>query len=337
MRFWVLRLSGLFAAAAGLACGQSTVTTYTPDLLNGGSLVKSAASSSDHTQTQITQSLNGVQVPLDQREERVLRSDASGSLTETTVKRYNFDGTYASTERIVTETRKSPNGSSSVIATTYRSDVNGSNQLVERRTEDTQVAGKTTTVNTTVEQPGMSGNFEAVEKRSAVTEDLSQGKEKMSSTTESIYRGNSSSGLREAVHKVTIQTQKDHQTIEDTTDYERSTPDGALEFQERRVSTTTTTPGGAQSTIVDVYAPAADGIVQSPGAPPQLKQQQILTRVQNADGTVVDTVSVREPNVSDPARLGAPREITRTVCTGKCGGPPVVPAEGPSNDPTVRR
>lgn len=304
--------------------------------MNGGNIVKSASTSSDHTQTQITQSLNGVQVPLDQREERVIRSDSTGSLTEVTVKRYNFDGTYASTEKIVTETHKNPNGGSTVVTTTYRTDVNGSPQLAERRSEDTQVAGKTTSVSTVIEQPGLDGNFQAVEKRSEVTVDLSQGKEKKSSTTESVYRGDAGVGFHEAVRKVTTETQRDDQTVEDTVDYEPATADGALQFQERRISTTTTTPGGSQSTIVDVYAPAADGIVQSSDQPPQLKQQQIITRVQAPDGSVIDTFSIREPNVSDPTKLGAPRQITQTVCTGNCGGPPVVPAQGPPNDPTVR-
>ncbi len=313
------------ATGAALACGQSTITTYTPDLMNGGNMVNSATASSDHTQTQVTQSLNGVQVPLDQREQHVIRSDANGSVIETLVKRYNFDGTYASTERIVEETRKNPNGGSTVVTTTYRTDLDGSSQLAERRTEDTQVSGKTTMVNTVIDQPTLGGNLQTVEKRSDVTQDLSQGKERKSSTTESIYRGDPGVGFHEAVRKVTTETQKGDQTIEDTTDYEPATPDGALQLQGRRVSSTTTTPGGSQSTIVNVYAPAADGIVQSSDQPPQLKQQQIITRVQNPDGSVVDTFSVREPNVSDPTKLGAPREITQTVCTGKCGSAPQAP------------
>jgi len=51
---------------------------------------------------------------------------------------------------------------------------------------------------------------------------------------------------------------------------------------------------------------------------------------------VVDTFSVREPNISDPTSLGAVREITKTVCTGNCGGPPVTPAEAPANDPAAK-
>lgn len=341
MRLFVLLAGALFAGAAGCLClGQSTVTTYTPDLANGGYAVSSASSSSDHTQTQITQSLNGGQVPLEQHEQRVIRSDSTGSVIESIVRRYDPDGQFASTERTLTETHTHPDGSSTVQSTTFRADVNGTEQPVERRTVDTQVAGKTTTNNTVIEQPGQSGSLEPVEKQAEVTEDLSQGTQKKSSTTESIYRANPGEGFREAVRKVTTETQSDDQTVNDVTDYEPGTTAGSLEFQERRVSTTTTAPNGSQSTIVNVYAPSVDGVVQSSDQPPQLKQQQIITRIKNPDGSVVDTLSVREPNLSDPTRLGDARQITQTVCTGNCGGPPTAPpaapAQAPANDPAAK-
>ncbi len=309
--------------------GQSTTTTYTPDLANGGQTVLSASTSSDHTQSQITQSLNGRQVPLEQHQERVIRSDANSSVTESIVRRSDPTGQFVSSERTVTETHKNPDGSSTVQATTYRSDINGGDQLAERRTTETHIAGKTTTVDTAIDQPGTDGGLQTVEKRSDVTLDLSQGTEKKSSTTESIYRALPGQSFHEAVRKVTTQTTSGDKTVEDTADYEPGATVGDLQFQERRVSTTTKTPSGGQATIVDVYAPAADGVVQSSDEKPQLKQEQIITRVQNPDGSVVDTLSVRESNLSHPTELGAAREITRTVCTGNCGVAPAAPAPAP--------
>jgi hypothetical protein len=331
-----VRLFVLLLAGPAFAFAQSTVTTYTPDLANGGQTVLSASTSSDHTQTQITQSLNGRQVPLEQHQERVIRSDANGSVTESIVRRADPTGQFFTTERTVTETRKNPDGSSTAQATTYRSDINGGDQLAERRTTGTHVSGKTTTVTIAIDQLGADGSLQTVEKRSDVTQDLSQGTEKKSSTTESIYRALPGESFHEAVRKVTTQTTSGDKTVEDTADYEPGAAAGDLQFQERRVSTTSKTPSGSQATIVDVYAPAADGVVQSSDDKPQLKQEQIITRVQNPDGSVVDTFSVREPNISNPTQLGAAREITRTVCTGNCGAPPAVPAEAPANDPTAK-
>ena len=326
-----MRLSVLLAtAAASLALAQSTVTTYTADLANGGFAVSSATTSTDHTQAQVAPSINGTQVPLEQHQERIIRSDANSSVTESIVRRSDPTGQFVSTERTVTEVRKNPDGSTAAVSTVYRSDINSTELLAERRTTETRVAGSTTNVNTVVERPGLNGSFQTVEKRADVTQDLTQGTDKKTTTTESVYRGSPEEGFHEALRKVTTDTLSGGQTVEDTTSYELGDTAGSLQFQERRVSTTKTTPGGAQSTIVDVYAPSADGIVQSPDAKPQLKQQQIITREQNPDGSVVDTFSVREPNVSDPTNLGAVRQITKTVCTGNCGTAPAAPAPAPA-------
>jgi hypothetical protein len=319
---------------------QSTVTTYTADIPNGGFAVSSTTSSSDHTQAQLTQSINSTQVPLEQHQERVISSDANGSVIESIIRRSDPTGQFVTTERTVTETRKKGDGSSTTLATTYRSDINGTQLPAERRVTDTRVAGSTTTVNTVIDRPSVNGSFETVEKRAEVTQDLTQGTEKKRTTTESVYRGSPDEGFREAVRKVSNQTVSAGQTVEDTTEYEPGENSGSLQFQQRRVSTTTIARDGAQSTIVDVYAPSADGIVQSQGAQPQLKQEQVITRVKNPDGSTVDTFSVREPNVSDPTHLGDLRQITKTVCTGNCGSTPAAPSpappEGTANDPTAK-
>jgi hypothetical protein len=321
----LLVLAGVWLAAYP-AAAQSTVTTYTPDLANGGETVLSTSSSSDHTQTQVTQSLNGQQVPLERHESRVISTDANGSVTETIVHRYDPNGQLISTERTVTDQRKTAGGGSTVRSTTYRSDINGSEQPAERSTIETRVSGATTTVDTVVDRPNASGSFQPVEKRVDVT----QGTDKKSTTTESIYRADSNDGFREAAHKVINTTQAGGRTVVDTTDYEPGVTNGSLQFQERRVATTTSTPGGNQTTQIDVYAPAAYGQIQSADESPRLLQQQIVTSVKKPDGSVVETLSVRDSSVSDPNRLGDLRQVTQTLCTGKCdGGAPAPAAPAP--------
>ncbi len=319
-----MRAFVLAAVCSAIACGQSTTTTYTADYANGGFAVSSSSSSSDHTQTQTAQSLNGGSVPLEQHEERVIRSDANGSVTESTVKRYDPTGQVISTQRTVTEVQKTPNGSTSQ-STIYQTDLNGQEQVTERDTTDTRISGQTTTVNTNIDRLSLGGTFETVEKRSAVTQAETPGNEKKSTSTESIYRGDPAGGYREAERKVTTITTGAGKATTDTTDYEPGSINGELQFQERRVSTTSTAANGDQSTIVDVYAASADGTVRDSDRPPQIKQEQIITRTKNADGSVVDTFGVREPSVSDPTILGDVRPITRTVCTGKCGEAPATP------------
>jgi len=314
----------LALTAAPLAFAQSTTTTYTTDLLNGGQSVTSVSASTDHTQSQIVQSINGRDVPLEQRQEKLIRQDENGSVTESIVKRYDGTGQLASTERVVTETRKRPDGGSSTRSTIYRSDINGQEQLAERRAVDTAVSGLTTTTNTVVDQPSINGTFQTVEKRAEVM--TTSADKKSSTTTESIYRNGSDGGFREASRRVTTQVEKANQTVVDTTDYEPGVNAGALQFQERRISTEVSAPDGSHATTVDIYAPSADGHVQDADARPQLKQQQFITRVAGPSG-VIETFSIREPSVSEANHLGPLRQINQVVCTGNCAtGAPVVEA-----------
>ncbi len=326
MRLYILAL-----AAAAFAPAQSTTTTYTADLLNGGFTPSTASSSSEHTQTQVTQSLNGREVPLEKHEERVLSRAADGTVTsETIVRKYDPTGQLATTERTVTEQRSTPGGGSIVNSTIYRSDVNGDEKPAERRTVNTRVSGSTTTVNTLVDRPGLDGSFQTSEKRTQLTNVTESSAAKKSTTTESVYRGNPSDGFNEVERKVITETQSGNQTVVNTTLYQPNGDVGSLKFQEQRVATTVTAPDGSQSIQVDVYAPSADGHVRSADAPPQLKQQQIITHEKRPDGSYADVFSIREPSVSDATRLGPPRIVTETVCTGKCDGTPAPAPAAPA-------
>jgi len=301
--------------------------------MNGGFIPLTTSSSADHSQAQITQSINGSQVPLEKHEERVLSRAADGTVTtEQIVRKYDPTGQLASTERIVTEQRSTPGGGSIVNATTYRSNINGDEQPVERRSVDTSVSGSTTAVNTVVDRPSLDGSFQTTEKRSEVTE----GTDASKTTTDSVYRGNPSDGFTEAERKVTTQINSGSQTVVTTTLYQPGGAAGALQFQEQRVATVVAAPDGSQTTRVDVYAPSADGHVQDADAPPQLKQEQIITQEKRADGSVAQTFSVREPSVSDATHLGDLRKITETVCSGDCGVSAAAPVRAPVPDPAAK-
>jgi hypothetical protein len=316
-------------AAAALGFAQSSTSTYTPDLLNGGVIPLTTSDSSEHTQAQITQSLNGRQVPLEQHEERVIRHDANGTVTETIVRKYSPAGDLVSTDRTVTEQHSTPGGGSTAESTTYRTDVNGDQQPIERRTVETHVSGSTTAVNTVVARPNLDGTFQTAEKRSQVTE----GTDAKKTTTDSVYRRDANDGFAEAERKVTTETHSGEKTVVNTTDYEPGSVAGALQFQEQRVATTITAPNGSKTTRVDIYAPAADGNVQAEGAAPQLRQEQIITHEKGADGSVKEIFSIREPSVSDATHLGPPRTITETVCTGKCD---TAPLQAAPTDPAAK-
>ena len=51
----------------------------------------------------------------------------------------------------------------------------------------------------------------------------------------------------------------------------------------------------------------------------KLYEQQVIEQKTGPGNSVVETVSVRRPTVSDPNTLGPSRQISETVCKGKCG------------------
>src|SRR5579863_2597966 len=148
---------------AALAMPQSSTTTYMKDL-NGNRVDVQSFSSNDGEHTELFQSINGRQVPLEQSVDRVVSQDASGKVTERIVKKFNQEGQLISTDRVMIEENKLPGGSSTVRETTYRSDVNGSFLEAERKTIETRVNGSTTTASTVIDRPTLNGSLETVEK-----------------------------------------------------------------------------------------------------------------------------------------------------------------------------
>ncbi len=291
---------------------QSTTTTFMKDL-NGSRVQGQSFSSADGEHTERFQSINGRQVPLEDTVDRVIREDANGKTTERIVRKFDRDGKLASTERIVTEETKQPGGGSSVRSTTYRSDVNGAMREAERQATETRVQGSQTTANTTIDQPTLNGSFQTVEKRSEVTD----GPADHLSSTESVYRRDGSGGFQEALRYVTTTTKSGDVTTESRANYEPGV-NGQLQLASQSDSTTTKRPDGTEVTQTNLFAHTVAGRLQESSAPMRIQEQQIIERRANPDGSVVETLSVRRPSISDPNRLGDLQKLGETVCKGKC-------------------
>jgi hypothetical protein len=257
--------------------------------------------------------MNGRQVPLEQVINHVVRDDAGGKITERIVRRFTPTGQLASTERVLVEESKLPGGATSVRETTYRSDVNGGSHEAERRTIQTSVQGSTTTANTTVDRPSLSGPFETVEKRTEVT----QGSPASQQSTESVYRRDGAGGFQEALRYVKTSSKVNDTTTETTANYEPGVT-GQLQLASQSESTTTKQPDGKEVIQTNLFAHTVVGQIQAENAPMRVKEQQLVERRTNPDGSVVETLSVRRPSMADPGRLGDLQKISETVCKGKC-------------------
>jgi hypothetical protein len=295
-----------------VAYPQSVTNTFSTNI-NGTRVEAPSQASGDGERTERFQSINGRQVPLEQTVDRVVREDANGKVTERILRKFNPNGQLASTERVLIEESKLPGGGSSVRETTYRSDVNGGSQEAQRQTIETHVNGSTTTASTVIDRPTLNGSFETVEKRSEVTE----GPAANQRTTESVYRRDGAGGFQEALRNVKTSSTANNTTTETTANYEPGVT-GQLQLASQSESTSTKRPDGSEVIQTNLYAHTVTGRLQENNAPMRVKEQQIVERRVNPDGSVVETLSVRRPSISDPNRLGELQKLSETVCKGKC-------------------
>lgn len=295
---------------AGLVAAQSTTVLLTPDL-NGRSVESAIYSANNGDRTELNQSINGRLVPLQKSETRTLSESASGKTTETIIRKYDATGQLTSTERVVVETQKRPNGAV-VNATTFRSDINGQMRESERRTIETQAQGPVSTTDITVSRPGLSGSFDVAEKRNILT--TADGKTVRE--TESVQRPSQAGQFAEVAREVREQGTADGKSTAITASYE---PDftGKMSLIRQQVATTTKAADGSMVTELDLYAPAAYGVARESNATPKLKEQNVIVR-REKNGVVTETTTVSRPTLQDPNHLVAAGPPSELVCAGNC-------------------
>jgi hypothetical protein len=305
-----LLCSSLALAQSG---GKSTTGLLIPDL-NGNRVEAAVYIAKDGDRQELTQSVNGRKVPLQQSETHVLSDSSNGKTTETVTRKYDATGQVVSTERTVVEEKKIPNGAV-IHATVYRSDLNGQMAESERRTIESQTQGSTSTTNVTVSRPGISGSFDVAEKRSVV----SNGDGKTLHETEEVQIPAANGQLTEAARLVREMSTVNGTTTSTEARYE---PDftGKVSLISQQVATIKKESDGSVVTQVDLYAPAAYGIAREQNATPKLKEQELIVR-REKNGVVTETTTVSRPTLQDPSRLGPSSPVSDLVCTGKCDGP----------------
>jgi len=312
--FFIFSLAFTLAVTAQ----ESSTTTTTSVNINGrrvqdGPQIDQTKSGNFTETTERKQSINGRLVPMERVEERVLRSDASGRVVERLIHRYDATGNPTAPVREMIEEQKRPDGGSTVQTARYRGDVNGNMQLIEKTITDTQKSGSTETSQTTVQRPSVNGGLDTVEKKETVRTQEGTGYRQDSTT----YRRDGNGGFGVAVRQTTEHTEQNGQASDNTAEYEVGS-DGRLQLHSQSVATTVTRPDGSKDAVVNIFGQNVPGTVDPTGKLKLYEQQLIETRP-GAGNSVVETLSVRRPTVSDPNALGPARQISETVCKGKCG------------------
>jgi hypothetical protein len=293
--------------------GSSTTDLIVPDL-NGNSIQTAVYTAKDGDRQELTQSVNGRKVPLQQSETHVLSDGPNGKTTETLTRKYDATGQLVSTERTVVDEKKLPNGAV-IHATTYRSDLNGQMAESERRTIESQTQGPVSTTDVTVSRPGISGSFDVAEKRNVVT----NADGKTLHETEVVQIPAANGQFMEAAREVRDQSTVNGTTTSTEARYE---PDftGKMSLASQQVATIKKDSDGSLITQIDLYAPAAYGIAREQNATAKLKEQEVIVR-REKNGVVTETTTASRPTLQDPSRLGPPTPVSELVCKGKCDGP----------------
>jgi hypothetical protein len=304
------------ASALLLSAQPSSVTTTTATDINGnrvadGPTVVHGKSDGRSQTTEILQSVNGGSVPIERVEEHVVREDSSGRVVERLIRRYDQNGNPTTPVKEMIEEQKRPDGSSTKQVSTYRGDINGGMQLIEKSRTEVQTSGSTENAETVVQRPTVNGSLETVEKQSTVKVKQPAG----SSEDTTIYRRDGNGGFRPAVRQTTEHSQQGQQSSDSTAEYELGA-NGQLQLHNQKVTKTVTAADGSKEQVVDIFGQNVPGTVDPGGL--RLQEQQLIQRKPGPNDTVTQTLSVRRPSVSDPKMLGPSRQISETVCRGKC-------------------
>lgn len=305
---WLLLALGAIALGAIALCGQ-TSQTYQFDgdgnRIQGPSVVVQG-----NSRRETVQSINGRNVPLETVDQKVIRSEGAVTVVERVTRRFDQTGHLSEVERVVEEQTKASDGSST-RATHYRSDVNGNMQVAERSVTQTRVSGSTETTESAIERPSISGSFQIAEKKQ-ITLERSAARDRQDTV---IYLADANGGFREAAKESVDRMKAENQAIENTARYAIGTS-GQLELVSQTVRTATK-KGGVESIVEDVFTSQSPGLANGADSKLRLKEQHVIERRQS-NGGINEVVSIREPSLGDPDRLGPARKVRETVCSGKC-------------------
>jgi len=249
---------------------------------------------------------------MEQVEERVVRNDASGKVTERIIRRYDPQGNPMPAVRQTIEELKRSDGSSSTQSTTYRGDINGNMQVVERSVTDTQKTASGETSETVLQRPTSNG-LETVEKQSQVV--ARQGANYQADST--VYRSDGNGGFFTAVRRSTNHTVRGSEASDNSAEYERG-PNGELQLHGQTVTKTVTKPDGTKDAVVEIYSRDVPGTVSGNESGLKLQEEQTIESAPGPGNTVVQSLSVRRPSLADPGTLGPARQLSQTVCKGNC-------------------
>jgi len=314
---------------AGLLGAQQrgkTETAYTYDV-NGhrvGGTSYTSSRNGTQSRTERISTLNGRTTPVEQVEEKVIQDNSSGRIVERMIKRYGQDGQPASPAKVRIETRRDASGQELTTTTYYQADINGSYKIRERQSKRAKTQGKVTDSTTEVERPGLDNSLKLVERHVA----RETARETGASSQLTVYSRDESGRFRPTAQETKETVINKNRETETVARYNSVNPDAKMELATQSVTEIETNPDGSQRKVISTYGLAAPGRSTREGREqPELREQEIIERKVQRDGSVVEVTGVRRVELADASELGPYRKVSEVVCTGNCIEPAEPPAE----------
>jgi hypothetical protein len=311
----VLVTGALFAAL--LAAQQTTrqYSIYTTDpygRLVPGAIRDEARTPTSSGETTRMRSVNGRLVPSESIYERILYQDARQKITERVRQLHDYDGRPLPQEKTRTEERRNPDGSETVIKTSYQQDLHGRFTVQERATSRVVDSGSVRREATVVERPDLNGGMQVFQKANS-TETKTDTHEQRQVVT---YRKGINGDFYEASRQIAERVEQPGQVTETITGFEMSGT-GRMEPAIRVSTRTRTMPDKSEVEESTIYRSYTAGRVGGSGGL-HLSEQLLVERKPGPGNTVNETTSVRTPSLNHPYSLGRFEKVSEVVCRGNC-------------------
>ena len=240
------------------------------------------------------------------RTRKLVEDGPNGRIYEESVARRDANGKPLPTEKLRIIERKSADGANVIETTTFRADLNGTLSATERAVETTLQQGQLTTISRTLEKPNINGGFVAVEKIASRTTAAEGGRQ---ITNRSVYVPDANGRFVEALRE-SRERAPDGKNIREVSSEYRNATSGQMELSGQKITVEMRSPDGSSTSEITIYG------LSAPGRPAdgqmKIREQQLVTVKPGTNGSTVESLSVRRPNLSDQ-KLGTFEKISVRV------------------------
>lgn len=258
------------------------------------------------------QNSNGRRVPYIREKETVVVKGARSETREKRTQLYDTSGNPTQQELVRTQERRLADGTIETTATTYRTDLNGRMQPVERQVERVKEQGALTTTTKVVERPTVNGGFGAIKKEEST--ERKQGE--TASTIETVRSiGDGSGALQVAEREQTTMKRQGTTATTETQVFSRSVATGQMGLSERTVGILQERADGSSTEKIETFGFQVHGGGTNLNAQ-RMQLQEVVERrtTKSANGETRERTSVRTRDVANPSEF-APAQVTQKVST----------------------